>query len=196
MKKLALIDYGAGNLRSVYNALQRLQIEVQITRDPQEIRNADRVIFPGVGAAAAAMKQLEQYELDRLIPELEQPVLGICLGMQLLCDRSEEGDTTALGIVDRTVTAFRETPRKLHMGWNQTTDLSSPLFEGIEDGAHFYYVHGYYVPNGGQQIGSSVFGQEFCAALQKDNFYGVQFHPEKSGPAGARVLSNFIEMNI
>lgn len=192
--RVALIDYGAGNLRSVQNALRRLNIEPIITSDPAEIRQADRVIFPGVGHADTAMKSLQAKGLDKLIPSLEQPVLGICLGMQLLCKSSEEGEKPGLGILDERVRKFKDAPKSLHMGWNATQGLKTELFEGIAEGSHFYYVHGYYVPETKQSIGNSAFGEAFVAAVQQDNFYGVQFHPEKSGPTGARVLANFLNL--
>ena len=193
--EVALIDYGAGNLRSVQNALSRLGVRPIITNDLENIAKADKVIFPGVGHADAAMKSLRAQGLDKLIPALKQPVLGICLGMQLLCTGSEEGEEAGLGIINQRVLQFVDTPRSLHMGWNATQSLSSSLFEGIQEGSHFYYVHGYFVPYGTYSIGQSDFGIGFCAALHQDNFYGVQFHPEKSGPIGAKLLSNFLNLN-
>jgi len=192
MKNVALIDYGAGNLRSVYNALNKLGVEPIITSNPDEILQADKVIFPGVGAARPAMKRLQEQGLDVLIPKLTQPVLGICLGMQMFCNYSEEDDTTALGVIEENVLRFEGAPRKLHMGWNSVEEQSGPLFKEIAEGSYFYFVHGYYVPKGNHTVGTTTFGTTISASFQYNNFYGVQFHPEKSGPVGAQLLSNFL----
>lgn len=194
MKQIALIDYGAGNLRSVYNALNRLGVKAVVTADPDLISQADKVIFPGVGHAGTAMESLKKSGLDQLIPQLTQPVLGICLGMQLLCARSEEGAQEGLGLLDQKVKKFTNSPKTLHMGWNSIQGQQGPLFDGIPQGSHFYFVHGYYVPVNGNTLAASHYGQEFSAAVQKGPFYGVQFHPEKSGVLGAKLLANFINL--
>lgn len=193
--KIAIIDYGAGNIRSVDFALQRLGADVSITNNPQKILEADRVIFPGVGESSSAMKALKINGLSAIIPTLKQPVLGICLGMQLLCAYSEENDTDALGVFPLTVKKFRWAYKIPHMGWNQIENMSTDLFRGIESGqASVYFAHSYYVPLSQFTAAYTVYGAGFSAAIHKDNFWGCQFHPEKSGLAGEQILKNFMEL--
>ena len=192
--QIVIIKYNAGNIRSVDFALKRLGVEAEITDNPQKIRNADKVIFPGVGEARSTMDHLKEKGLDRVIAGLQQPVLGICLGMQLLCAESEERNTRTLGILPTRVERFRGAVKVPHMGWNRISHLQSPLFEGIEEGAFVYFVHSYYVPLMPHVIADSEHGTRFSAAVRKDNFFAVQFHPEKSGPTGAHILRNFINL--
>jgi glutamine amidotransferase len=189
-----IIKYNAGNIRSVDFALRRLGVEAEITDNPQKIRSADKVIFPGVGEARSTMDHLREKGLDRVIAGLQQPVLGICLGMQLLCAESEERNTRTLGILPTQVERFRGSVKVPHMGWNRIRHLKSPLFEGIEEEAFVYFVHSYYVPRMPHVIAEVEHGKPFSAAVRKDNFFAVQFHPEKSGPTGARILRNFINL--
>ena len=191
---IAIIDYGAGNIRSVQNALTRLGVESTLTKKPDELRAAQKVIFPGVGEASFAMKQLKKEQLDTLIPTLTQPVLGICLGMQLLCDFSEEGSTKTLGIFDTTVKEFEPVLNVPHMGWNSCTGLNSSLFNGISTDDDFYFVHSYYAEVCENTAAICDYIQPFSAALQKDNFYGVQFHPEKSAAVGSTLIQNFLAL--
>lgn len=199
--KVAIIKYNAGNIYSVYCACKRLGADAIITDDPEEIANADRVIFPGVGEARAAMDYLCDKGLDKLIRNLTQPVLGICIGMQLLCRESEEGavngeNTKCLGIFDVLVQRFRPTDSNLkvpQMGWNQIdSDTDCPLFQGIKNGDFVYYVHSYRVPVSPYTISRTEYGETYSAALHKDNFWASQFHPEKSGSVGEQILKNFI----
>ncbi len=194
MSTLALIDYGAGNTESVRLALARLGVEATLTADPATIRAADRVLLPGVGEARSAMDRLRAAGLADLLPTLTQPVLGVCLGQQLLTNRSAERDTPTLGIVPTTTEKLPPAPglKIPHVGWNQVSGLGGPLFAGIPDGAWFYFVHSYYVPLGPWTTATAAHGTPFSAALQQANFHAAQFHPEKSGPAGARVLQNFL----
>ncbi|MEX0274121.1 MAG: imidazole glycerol phosphate synthase subunit HisH [Flavobacteriaceae bacterium] len=189
---LVIIDYGAGNIQSIRFAFQRLGITAVLSDDPQRIKAADRVVFPGVGEAASAMEKLRQSGLHTLIPQLEQPVLGICLGMQLLCRHTEEGNTDGLGIFDAQVRKFTDGVKVPQMGWNRIENLRSDLFRGIQ-GDYIYMVHSYYAPMGQETIASCSYGVEYSAALQKNNFYGVQFHPEKSGVYGETILRNFLD---
>jgi len=192
---VAIIDYGAGNIQSIRFALERLGVPTILTDQAAVITNADRVIFPGVGEASSAMKKLEKSGLDKLIPTLTQPVLGICLGMQLMCNHTEEGNTKGLGIFDTSVKRFEIKPLKVpHMGWNTSQHTDNRLFEGIEQGSYFYMVHSYYAQICDQTVASMSYGLEFSTALQKNNFYGVQFHPEKSSNAGSKLLKNFIKI--
>lgn len=191
---IALIDYGAGNIRSVQNALSRLGVESILTNRPEELRAADKIIFPGVGEASFAMKQLREKGLDVIIPTLTQPFLGICLGMQLLCTSSEEGETKALGIFDTTVKEFEPTLNVPHMGWNSCEISSSVLFEGISSNDDFYFVHSYYAELCADTSATCDYIQPFSAALQKDNFFGVQFHPEKSAEIGSKLIQNFLNL--
>lgn len=195
MTDVAIIDSGGANIASLVFALRRLDCEAVLTRDPQTIREARRVILPGVGAAADAMGRLAAYGLDGLVPTLRQPVLGICLGMQLLFEESEEGPARCLGIIPGTARRFEATAGPVpHMGWNQVQRRTdSPLLSGIEDGAYFYFVHSYALPPGSCTVATTDYGGPFTAVAGRANFLGTQFHPERSGPAGARVLRNFLE---
>ena len=206
--KAVIIDYNAGNIRSVENALKRLSVEPVITADKQLIRHADKVIFPGVGEAATTMSFLQERELDVLIKSLTQPVLGICLGMQLMCRYSEEGATNCLGIFDTEVKRFeslRHEDKVPHMGWNTIYNLQnnmkvvdggmkpgSCLFKGVADNSYVYFVHSYYVPVNDYTVATTDYIQPFSAAIQKDNFFATQFHPEKSGSIGEQILKNFL----
>lgn len=191
--KVVIIKYNAGNIRSVLFALERIGVDAVVTDNHDEIRSADRVIFPGVGEASSAMKYLKEKGLDKLICSLNQPVLGICLGMQLMCAYSEENDTTCLGIFDQRVRLFPQIALKIpQIGWNNITKLESPLFQGISEKAYMYFVHSYYVENCKDAISKTSYIVEFSSAIHKNNFFAVQFHPEKSGEAGQKVLENFI----
>lgn len=192
--KIAIIDYGAGNVQSVQFALNRLGFEGILSNDPEIISNADKVIFPGVGAASTAMKKLKETGLDKIIPDLKQPVLGICLGMQLLCNHSEEGNTDGLGIFDVSVKKFSTDTKIPQMGWNTIYNLESGLFEEINDNEYVYLVHSFYAETITNTIATTSYGTEYSSALRKDNFYGVQFHPEKSGKTGEKILSNFLKL--
>ena len=190
--KVAIIDYGAGNVRSLQFALERLGVKGHLTADIEVIQAAEKVIFPGQGEAKSAMKKLKNAGLDRLIPQLKQPVLGICLGMQLLLEYTEEGATDGLGILPGKVLRFPDTLKVPQMGWNNIHTIQSPLFSGIEDNSYMYLVHSYYVPLMEATIAQATYGHPFSVAIQKDNFYGVQFHPEKSSSDGSRLLANFL----
>lgn len=187
-----IIDYGAGNLFSVRMALHRLGIQPVVSCDEREIRSADRVIFPGVGQASAAMERLKSHGLDRIIPALERPVLGICLGMQLMCAFTEEEDTCGLGVFPLQVEKIRGTEKVPHMGWNRISGLQSGLFEGLAESEWMYFVHSYCVPDNADAIARCDYHRPFAAALRRENFYGCQFHPEKSSRSGERILWNFI----
>ena len=206
--EVVIIDYNAGNIRSVENALKRLNIDPVITADKQLICHADKVIFPGVGEAATTMSFLQERGLDVLIKSLTQPVLGICLGMQLMCRYSEEGATNCLGIFDTEVKRFeslRHEDKVPHMGWNTIYNLQnnmkvvdggmkpdSCLFKGVADNSYVYFVHSYYVPVNDYTVATTDYIQPFSAAIQKDNFFATQFHPEKSGSIGEQILKNFL----
>ena len=190
--KVVIIDYGAGNTMSVILALQRLGIAAILSSDPGVIRHADKVIFPGVGHARPAMEALRERGLDRLIPTLTQPLLGICLGMQLLCSYSEEGDTPCLGVFDQRVRLFPPQQKVPHMGWNTATVVAKPSSIFPED--WYYFVHSYYVPVCENTTLGCNYILEFSAAMQRDNFYAVQFHPEKSGDAGQLLLERFLKL--
>ncbi|PQB04437.1 imidazole glycerol phosphate synthase subunit HisH [Aureitalea marina] len=190
--KIAIIDYGAGNIQSIEFALERLGYRAVFTKDEAEIRQADKVIFPGVGEASSAMDKLQSTGLDKVIPRLTQPVLGICLGMQLMCGENEEGPTQGLSIFDAPVLRFPNSVKVPQIGWNQITDLDSPLFDGIDPDSYVYLVHSFYIPESAYAISSSQYGLSYTTALRKDNFYGVQFHPEKSSKTGAQILLNFL----
>ncbi len=195
--KVAIIKYNAGNIFSVDYALKRLGVEPIVTDDKEVLSSADKVIFPGVGEAETTMKHLRANGLDRLIKNLKQPVLGICLGMQLLCSRSEEGDADCLGIFDTEVKRFcpqRHEDKVPHMGWNTISNTNSRLFEGFEKEEFVYFVHSYYVPVNAYTAATTDYILPFSAALHKDNFYATQFHPEKSGETGARILTNFLNL--
>ena len=191
---IALIDYGAGNVQSVKYALNRLGYEPILTKNHDEICSADKVIFPGVGSAKAAMEQLQQSGLDKLIPTLKQPVLGICVGMQLMCKYSHEGDVKCLGIIDTEVKRFEVDLKIPRMGWNSVSNFNSVLFNNIELQEQVYFVHSYYVPLNENTVAVTQYGIEFSAAVQKDNFYAVQFHTEKSGEVGSQILKQFLEL--
>jgi glutamine amidotransferase len=200
--KLVIIKYNAGNIRSVLYALERIGYTAAVTDEPEAIRAADKVIFPGVGEASTAMNYLKERNLDKLICSLTQPVLGICLGMQLMCKYSEENDTPCLGIFNENVCRFSPPLRKERglggeakipqIGWNTVYDLKTNLFKHIPDNSYCYFVHGYYAAKGKHTIATTDYVQPYSSALHKNNFYGVQFHPEKSAAAGEQLLKNFI----
>jgi len=191
--KVVIIKYNAGNIRSVLFALERIGVNAMVTDDHDEIRSADRVIFPGVGEASSAMAYLKQKGLDTLICSLTQPVLGICLGMQLMCSFSEENETNCLGIFDQKVKLFPVNGFKIpQIGWNNITHLKSDLFRGVDENAYMYFVHSYYVEKCENAISLTNYVSEYSSSVQKNNFYAVQFHPEKSGEAGQKILENFI----
>ena len=195
---IAIIDYDTGNLRSVCNALERIGAEYVLTDDPAVISQADRVLLPGVGEASTAMQKLQERGLCEVIRGLKMPVLGICIGMQLMCRHSEEGDVDCLGIFDASVTKFFADPQKgvkvPHMGWNTISGLRTGLFEGLSDGDFVYFVHSYAASVCDDTIAVSDNGRMFSAAICRDNFYGVQFHPEKSGDVGEKILKNFMRL--
>ncbi len=192
--KIVIINYGAGNIQSIKFAIQRLGYKAILSHDIEEIRNADKVIFPGVGEASSAMKKLRDSQLDKLIPDLKQPVLGICLGMQLMCNSSEEGNTKGLGIFDIDVVKFSNAVKVPQIGWNQISNLKSNIFDGVCENEHIYLVHSFYAPHCDETIAESEYEVKYSAALRKDNFYGTQFHPEKSSGVGARILQNFLNL--
>ena len=192
--KLVIINYGAGNIQSLKFAFKRLGVTAVLSDDKEEIQNADKVIFPGVGEASSAMEKLRHTGLDEIIPTLKQPVLGICLGMQLMCNFSTEGNTKGLGIFDVDVVKFSNKVKVPQIGWNQISDLKSPLFTGIPEDSYMYLVHSFYAPACAEAIATTYYELDYASALQKDNFYGVQFHPEKSSTAGEQVLKNFLEL--
>lgn len=191
---IAIIKYNAGNIGSVANALERLGQVGMVTDDHELIRKADKVIFPGVGEASNTMKYLKKSGLDVLIPSLKRPVLGICLGMQLMCSWSEEGDTPALGIFPEKVKLFRGAVKVPHMGWNSVRFQPGGIFKGLDNGAYVYFVHSYFAETGIDTLATCDYGQPFSAALNRNNFYALQFHPEKSGETGQVILKNFIEL--
>ena len=204
--KVSIIKYNAGNVQSVIFALNRLGIEPVLTDDIEEIKSSDKVIFPGVGEASSCMKSLKNSGLDLLIPKLTQPILGICVGLQLMCRHSEEGDTTALGIFDVDVKKFQIVSEELstnnyqlstikvpQMGWNTIFDLSSPLFKDIAENSYIYYVHSFAAELGVDTIAKTDYTGKYSAALHKDNFYAVQFHTEKSSLVGSKILDNFLK---
>jgi imidazole glycerol-phosphate synthase subunit HisH len=192
--KIIIINYGAGNIKSIQFAFQRLGFDAVLTNNPEEISNADKVIFPGVGEASSAMNKLRQTGLEVLIPQLKQPVLGICLGMQLMCNHTEEGNTQGIGIFDVNVKRFSNTVKVPQMGWNTIHNLKSDLFKGIHEGDYMYLVHSYYAENCNQAIATTNYELEYASALENTNFFGVQFHPEKSGKVGEQLLKNFIKL--
>lgn len=204
--KLVIVKYNAGNIQSVLYALERIGEEAIVTDDHTEIKNADKVIFPGVGEASSAMKYLEERGLDTILKNLEQPVLGICLGMQLMCNYSEENDTKCLGIFDESVKWFKNIPNATdslgfesqevfkipQIGWNNIYNLQTGLFASVPENSYCYFVHGYYAALGDHTIATTDYIQPYSSGLHKKNFYGVQFHPEKSAAAGEQILKNFI----
>jgi glutamine amidotransferase len=192
--EIVIIKYNAGNIRSVDFALKRIGVNAEITDDKEKIRSADKVIFPGVGAAGNTMKFLIDKGMDSLLKDLKQPLLGICLGQQLMCDWSEEGDTKCIGIFNQPVVKFPPKDKVPHMGWNQLIKPTGALFNGVEEGEYVYFVHSYYVPLCESTAAQCNYIQPFSASLQKDNFYATQFHPEKSGLSGRRILENFISL--
>lgn len=194
--KLAIIKYNAGNIQSVLNALERLGVNAEVTDDAEKIRSADKVIFPGVGEASSAMRSLKENDLDKIIKALKQPVLGICVGMQLLCEHSEENDTGCLNIVPVKVKRFSSALKLKvpQVGWNTIFNLQSPLFKNIPDKSYIYNVHSYYAEDGQYTIAKCDYGLEYAAAIKKDNFYGVQFHTEKSAEVGDKIIKNFLEI--
>jgi glutamine amidotransferase len=197
MAGTVIIKYNAGNIQSVLYALERIGEEAVVTDDRAQILAADKVIFPGVGEASTAMNYLKERKLDQLIRELTQPVLGICLGMQLMCRHSEENDTDCLGIFDEPVQKFEAGGSGLKVpqtGWNNVTGMGTQLFNGIPDGSYFYFVHSYYAALGEHTVGITDYTTLYSAALHRDNFYGVQFHPEKSAAAGETLLKNFLTL--
>lgn len=191
---LVIIDYGAGNIKSIQFAFKRLGYEAVLSDDTEIIKQARHVIFPGVGEASSAMKKLNSSGLNKLIPNLKQPVLGICLGMQLMCTYSEEGDTEGLGIFKTEIKRFSNSVKVPQMGWNVISNLKSELFEGIKEKEFMYLVHSFYAERSIEEIATTDYGIQYASALKKDNFYGVQFHPEKSSLAGERILRNFINL--
>jgi len=193
---IAIIDYGAGNTKSLQFALERLGVKSILTSDPEQIKSAEKVIFPGQGAAGSAMKKLQHYGLGKVIQNLTQPVLGICLGMQLLCEHSEEGNIQGLGIVQGTVRRFSDKVKVPQMGWNSIHKLKGSLFEGISEASYMYLVHSYYVPEIKETVATADYNGTYSVALQKDNFYGVQFHPEKSSLKGQLLLNNFLNISL
>lgn len=191
---IVIIKYNAGNVKSVENAILRLGYDCIVTDKESEILRAEKIIFPGVGEASSAMKYLKEKKLDQIIPALQQPVLGICLGLQLMCNYSEEANTKGLGIFDTTVKKFPPKEIVPHMGWNNSSQLKGELFRDINSDADFFYVHSYYAELCDETIGICDYILPFSAALQKNNFYAVQFHPEKSALIGSQILKNFISI--
>jgi glutamine amidotransferase len=195
--KTVIIKYNAGNIQSVLYALERIGVSALVTDSIQEIQTADKVIFPGVGEASTAMQYLKERKLDELIISLQQPVLGICLGMQLMCTHSTENDTACLGIFEEQVKHFETIDNSIkvpQMGWNTITELKTPLFNGTSENSFAYFVHGYYAAKGQHTIATTNYIQEYSSALHKDNFYGVQFHPEKSALVGEQIIQNFLAL--
>ena len=194
---IAIVDYGVGNIRSVVNALARAGVaEPLLTADRELLRKADKVLLPGVGDASCAMAALADRGLAEFIPTLAQPVLGICVGVQLMCRSSEEGDVACMGIFDTDVVRFQpaEGLKIPHMGWNSISGLKTPLFKGLDESSYVYYVHSYYPRLSGDTIATTTHGVDFSGALARGNFYGTQFHPEKSGEVGAAIIKNFLEL--
>lgn len=196
---VAILKYNAGNIFSVINSLRRLGVDPVLTDDSATLKAADRVLFPGQGEASTAMAYLKERGLDNVIKSLRQPVLGICIGQQLLCRHSEEGDVDCIGIFDADVRKFKPTRHEDKvpvMGWNSLYDLNDELFKGLDEGEHVYFIHSYYVPLCENTIAKAEYIHPYSAALRKDNFFTTQFHPEKSGDVGETIIRNFLEMNI
>lgn len=196
---VAILKYNAGNIFSVINSLRRLGVDPVLTDDSATLKAADRVLFPGQGEASTAMAYLKERGLDKMIKSLRQPVLGICIGQQLLCRHSEEGDVDCIGIFDADVRKFKPTRHEDKvpvMGWNSLYDLNDGLFKGLDEGEHVYFIHSYYVPLCENTIAKADYIHPYSAALRKDNFFTTQFHPEKSGDVGETIIRNFLEMNI
>ena len=193
---IAIIDYGAGNTASVANALNEITPEVIITKREIDICKADKIILPGVGEASSAMRQLSLSNITNLLRVIKKPLLGICLGAQLLCTKSEEGNVPCIGIFPMNVERFKSDDITIpHMGWNQVSiPKKEKLFDGIADNENFYFAHSYYIPQSEYSTSRCTYGIDFASSIEKNNFYGVQFHPEKSGEAGLRVLRNFVEL--
>ncbi|KAA6303031.1 MAG: Imidazole glycerol phosphate synthase subunit HisH [Candidatus Ordinivivax streblomastigis] len=194
---VAIIDYNAGNIYSVTYALKRLGIHPLVTADKEALQTADKVIFPGVGEAKTTMEYLQSHKLDQLIVDLKQPLLGICLGLQLMCRHSEEGNVDCLGIFDAPVVRIqpeRHEDKVPHIGWNTLTEQKSPLYKGIKENEFVFFVHSYYVPVNAHTIATTNYIQNFSSSLHKDNFYATQFHPEKSGQIGETILRNFLDI--
>jgi glutamine amidotransferase len=194
---ITIVQYNAGNIQSVLYALERLGVAATVTDDPAMIQAADKVIFPGVGEASTAMAYLKERNLDQLIVSLKQPVLGICLGMQLMCKHSAENDTTCLGIFEEQVLAFKATENTTkvpQIGWNTITNLKTELFNGVSENSYTYFVHGFYAGIGTGTIATTDYIQAYSSALHKNNFYGVQFHPEKSAAVGEQIIQNFLSL--
>ncbi len=192
--RVSILKYNAGNLHSVRLALQRLGIDPLVTDIPSELQSSDKVIFPGVGEASSAMAYLRERNLDELLKSLEQPVLGICLGLQLMCDYSEENDTEGLGLFPVKVKKFPDTDKVPHMGWNALTNLKGKLFEGIAEGSYVYFVHSYFAEQNSDSVAETTHSLTFSAAIEKNNYYAVQFHPEKSAKVGEKILRNFLDL--
>ena len=192
--KIVIIDYGAGNIKSIQFAFKRLGVDAILSNKVDEIISADKIIFPGVGEASSAMRMLKESQLDMVIPYLKQPVLGICLGMQLLCNKTEEGNVKGLGIFDTNVKRFSNNVKVPQMGWNTINNLKSELFNGINDNNYMYLVHSYYAEQCIQSIATTNYDIEYASALQHNSFYGVQFHPEKSSVTGSKILENFLKL--
>jgi glutamine amidotransferase len=193
--RVAIVKYNAGNVESVKNALNRLGVESFLTDDAEKLRQAEKVIFPGVGEASSAMDYLRARKLDEVIKSLTQPVLGVCLGMQLLCEFSEENETACLGILPYKVRRFNDANLKVpQMGWNNVFDLKSELFAGVAENSFVYFVHSFYVETGAETIATTDYGLNFSAAVRHENFYAVQFHAEKSGRVGEKILENFLKI--
>ena len=191
---IAIIDYNVGNVKSLQFALDRLRVKSVLTNDYRVIKDSEKVIFPGQGAASTAMNKLREVGLDKLIPNLKQPVLGICLGMQLLCEKTEEGEVTGLGIIKGKVMKFSDKVKVPQMGWNRVKKFKTKLFDKINEGDYMYLVHSYFVPLINETIAQSEYDVTYSVAIQKENFFGVQFHPEKSSSAGSQLLKNFLEL--
>ncbi len=193
--KVAIVKYNAGNIESVKNALNRLGVDSVVSDDAEVLRSADKVIFPGVGEASTAMEYLRQRKLNKVIKSLTQPVLGICLGMQLLCDFSEENNTQGLGLLPYKVKLFQSETLKIpHVGWNTISNLRGELFTNVSDNSYVYFVHSFYVENGNETTATCDYSTKFSAAIQYKNFYAVQFHTEKSGEIGEQILENFLRI--